>query len=835
LKHKPKKQRSHDPRPRGRLKKGILHLLRLAGFALILCTLLTLIHLLIIGIPAPLTRKIAQHLQKNGMPVQVDSITLSPHRGWVLHDARIFSTSPDDLKPLLQTDKLYVNIWPKGWKAISRGEWTLRIRCEQADVSLGLPWESALEAAHPFRTVSGLNARLHIRPSGLTIESAQMNWGGCRLQAAGQADFPEEKKPLDSGLFSKFQTRAIQIVDLLADQTFSTAPEVILQFNIPSATPESIEVTAAVIANGFRWKGTVYDSIIGAGHLRGSELQLESLRIARRDHGQLEIAGSYNLESGITQLEVDNSLPLEDLLSLLPQRAVAAIALPEVELSGTADFSAVCGPCPPAQLPEQIRLQVHNLPLTFRDITFDPLAAELIRNGSRIEIKQAETRANGHLLAGNGAFNLDSQAWNFAARGRIPTAPIGELLGGDAQEWIDRIEFTNRLADITVEASRGGGDGTFQMRSSVSGRDVLCAGVPLDTLDLTMSYSNRTFYLTPIEATRGDRAFSGTIQIDLDRKLAMFDAESSLPPDEIAQIIEPDHPTVLTNFTFNGPLTARASGQIDYSGGTAHAAQGSIRAETVSARGFTADSVQCRIEARGDQLIFSEMVIGIFDGVAEGSAVFDLDFNDSEAPYRLDMDANEMDLAALLRHFGAERTDSITGRLFITLDVSADATEGFWASASGRGAAEIENGKLRDLPVLGGFARLIRTTLPGFSLFSLTSFYSEYEFRDKALRSENLQFGGTLFSARARGKYSPQGGLNFIVRAEPLRQTREDKKWYQFHLWGADALKQGTSPLFDLLEFRLTGSLDKPNWRMLAIPKEAYELLEKLTPSSSAQ
>ncbi|HKL22554.1 MAG TPA: hypothetical protein VJ904_12160, partial [Tichowtungia sp.] len=80
---------------------------------------------------------------------------------------------------------------------------------------------------------------------------------------------------------------------------------------------------------------------------------------------------------------------------------------------------------------------------------------------------------------------------------------------------------------------------------------------------------------------------------------------------------------------------------------------------------------------------------------------------------------------------------------------------------------------------------------------------------------------------------SPQDGLDFTVRAEPLRQTREDKQWYQIQLWAADILKRGTSPLFTLLEFRLQGTLEEPEWRMKALPKETYELFEQLTPSSS--
>jgi hypothetical protein len=98
---------------------------------------------------------------------------------------------------------------------------------------------------------------------------------------------------------------------------------------------------------------------------------------------------------------------------------------------------------------------------------------------------------------------------------------------------------------------------------------------------------------------------------------------------------------------------------------------------------------------------------------------------------------------------------------------------------------------------------------------------------DGAVWSDNAQLGGTLFSARGRGHWSPQNGLDFLVRAEPLRQTHEDKAWYQIHRWVADVLKEGLSPLFRLFEFRLEGSLDNPQWRFVNLPKEVSELLQR--------
>ena len=138
---------------------------------------------------------------------------------------------------------------------------------------------------------------------------------------------------------------------------------------------------------------------------------------------------------------------------------------------------------------------------------------------------------------------------------------------------------------------------------------------------------------------------------------------------------------------------------------------------------------------------------------------------------------------------------------------------------------KIENGYLADLPLLGGFSRLTQSVFSGFSLFSLTAFSADYQLHDGAIWSDNTQLGGTLFSARGRGSYSPEKGLDFNVVAEPLRQTSGgEKEGNQLQRLALSALREGTSPFFRLLEFKLEGPLEKPEWRFVNMPREMPDL-----------
>ena len=342
-----------------------------------------------------------------------------------------------------------------------------------------------------------------------------------------------------------------------------------------------------------------------------------------------------------------------------------------------------------------------------------------------------------------------------------------------------------------------------------------------------MAYSNRLLTLAPIHASLENQQFDGTVHVDFAKKLAEFDiATNQFPLVTLARVLAPNRPSPLEHFTFNGPISSDARGQIDYGTWTHHIVRGTLHAEQVSVGKIQADVFRSQIDCLGTQLNFTNTSIQLYNGMVNGSAEFDILLRDRTAPYHLHLNASQLDLQKMLHE-----TMPADGVLSGNLDLTADANASFWNSVQGQGQVHIEKGRLARIPLIGGFSRLI----PGTKIFSITTLFTDFELRDEKLRSENIQLGGTLLSAHARGSYSPAAGLDFRLRAVPLRNTREDKKWYQLHLWSAEALKRTTAPLFNLLEFNLKGTLENPQWRMKALPKEIYEIIQRKEPATPQQ
>ncbi|HKL22015.1 MAG TPA: hypothetical protein VJ904_09430, partial [Tichowtungia sp.] len=374
MKKNPKRLHNPDPSPCGRLKKGIRLLLRLTGFTVLLTVLLALLYLMIIGVPKPLTEEITAELQEKKIPIQIDSISLSPRQGWLLHNVRIYSPDPDDLQPVLQADELCFFIWPDDWTSLSSTEWSVSLSGKQIKISLGAPWERALSEANPFRTIDRLDTHLRVDPSGLSVDSAEVDWGGIHLKADGQFEFPDEMQLLQPEFYSKVQSYATRTAHLLAGLTFDRTPEISLHFDVPADEPDQVQVKASLLAAGLHRRGRTYEQISGKAHLQGKELQLDFLRVEQpQDGGQLQLTGRCDLASGTAQAKLSNTLLFNELLGLLPENAAADIGSSVFRPSGPADFTATFGPAPPRNLLQQVRVQIQNLPGTFREIVFDPL------------------------------------------------------------------------------------------------------------------------------------------------------------------------------------------------------------------------------------------------------------------------------------------------------------------------------------------------------------------------------------------------------------------------------------------------------------------------------
>lgn len=824
---KSKLKKSSSPDRPGIFRR--LHVLRLAGFALGLSVLLAFFALLAVGLPPELTRRITAEVRAAGIPLQVQSIRLSTHRGWVFKNARLYSTSPDDLQPLLSAKKLYVLFWPVDWKNLTGGGWHIKIFVRDLKVSLGRPWETVLTENHPFRTVSKLTASLTAAPGHVTVESADLRWGNAVIAAHGGAVFSAAGEPGSTDTIDT-RRRAAKAMDAISRLKCDKPLQLNLAFNFNGLRPEENFMDVKLLAEGLTFRDRVYKQFSGTADYRNNIWTVSELRLNRTGGEQFILKGSLDVSTSNAQVFAENTLSASDLFNLLPDDAQSAVAQTEVKPYGRFDFTASAGPARYDLLAEKVEIQVEMAQLKREDITLDPLSFRLVRDGSRVEMTGLKATANGGPLTGSFELDLVSKAWVAKVQAQCNPGPVGTLAGDDdLKEFISRFRFPNGLpkADLTISQSAPGAN--LFVAGKLSGEHLTCAGVPIGHIETIMVYSNEVLNLLPLQIVRGKEQFVGHVQVDFVRGLGFFNATNSFPPADIARVLAPEEHTILEELRFNGPIYAAGQGQLDYRHWTNHNFTGIFRAENIGFGKVEGSLFSSGIAGLGTQLIFTNTSMQLYGGKAEGSAEFDILLEDGSAPYRFNVAVTGINLEQMLEQVSAGDYNRTRGQLSAAINCTADAKADFWPSAKGGGKVKVTDGRLADVPLFGGFSRLTQTAFPGFNLFSLTAFSADYELHDGSIWSENAQLGGTLVSARGRGSYSPEKGLDFTVAAEPLRQTGDNKEKSQLQRLAATALKEGTAPFFRLLEFKLEGPLDKPEWRFVNLPKEVSDLPKEVS------
>ena len=802
------------------IRRIIRRIIRLIIFSLLLTAVLLYLALRISGLPAPAVERVRAELNAAGIPLKFDSIHLTLRRGWVLENAKLYTVSPDELKPLLSAPRFYITTWPaknSGWN-----HWNVKIHARNIHVSPGTEWDTILPANHPFNTITRADASLRYEPGRIALSRASATWGGVNFRAGGAITFETQPATTRAAVehaeadaaARRFQRNAARAADFLSRLSFERTPVIAIQFNADTTQPELTTLNATLRADRIVWNKHRYNSFAGDFNFSNQVWTVSHLNLRQPDGSGFNINGQFDSVSEETEISLNADIETHDFMPLFPDSFREDIAAAGAEFFGRLNFSVNAGPLPALQIFNSVRGEVRTAGVRYHNITVESLALQFASVGGILSVTNITGNPNGGTARANLELDLHSLGWTLGIQARCLPDVLNPVASRSLLDFCDRFSFPNRSLTGDLILTHTGVPGSLTVNGNLAADHFNCAGIPLTQMSSTIAYANDVLRLDPLNVQHDDEAFNGFIELNFATELAQFDAVSTIPPSEISQFAAPDKKTVLNIFEFNGPVHLAAAGQLDFGIGTNHAFRGSIRAERAGMDNFMFDSIRSSIDAKGALVNFNDTVVNIFDGTIAGSAAFDLYMLDGSAPYQISATIQDVNFSSLLTAMTPNDRSLIHGTLSGGIQLNADAAGDFWKSVNGIGFVNIGRGHLADLPFFGGLARLMRATVPFFSIFTLTDFAADFTLHNAAVHSENAHISGTLFSAAAHGNWSPENGLNFIARAEPLRQAAEQRSWYQLHHWVSDALKLTTSPLFRIFEIRLTGDLTDPNWQM---------------------
>jgi hypothetical protein len=174
------------------------------------------------------------------------------------------------------------------------------------------------------------------------------------------------------------------------------------------------------------------------------------------------------------------------------------------------------------------------------------------------------------------------------------------------------------------------------------------------------------------------------------------------------------------------------------------------------------------------------------------------------------------DFTAALRAVTDRIEQSHEGRLSGTADLTGFVGVGQGHTATGRGTIHIEDGRLLEIPIFGGFSRHLARIIPGVAFTSQSDFHSVFRIARGRAVTEQAELQGALLTMQARGAYGFDRSLDFVVEAKLLRKGLV-----------AEVVRLLTLPVTKLLEYDLTGTLSAPQWIPRNMPKELLPATDK--------
>ncbi len=136
---------------------------------------------------------------------------------------------------------------------------------------------------------------------------------------------------------------------------------------------------------------------------------------------------------------------------------------------------------------------------------------------------------------------------------------------------------------------------------------------------------------------------------------------------------------------------------------------------------------------------------------------------------------------------------------------------------NGKGSIRVENGCLVRMNLFMGLTDLMAEKIPGINaIVDQTNATADFTVENGVVKSDNVRIEGRLFSIKMRGRYDAvKDDLDFRVQVHFFRNNSIVGKLLRSLTWAFSEL---------LLEFRLTGTIEKPKWSYVNVIDKVMEV-----------
>jgi hypothetical protein len=333
-------------------------------------------------------------------------------------------------------------------------------------------------------------------------------------------------------------------------------------------------------------------------------------------------------------------------------------------------------------------------------------------------------------------------------------------------------------------------------------------GESVGSVESTFRYTNRFLeFFQPRLQTGMQKMSADGIAVDFNSwRIYFTNGFSTADPRAVARAIGPKVGAIMEPYHFGLPCPAQVSGYAPLRG--TDDADLWFEAEGVPLEWLKvkASRVTGKIHWQRQTLILTNLSGAFYGGDADGFAGFDFrpkagaDFEFIANVRNANVHLLATDLSSPTNHLEGV----LSGRFVMTSANSED-----WHTWNGYGQANLHDGLLWDVPIFGILSPVLNTVMPGLGSSRATDAAAQFDMTNGVIFSDDLEIHSTMMRMQYAGTVDLKSRVNARVTAQLLRDTWVVGPLLSTALW----------PVSKLFEYKITGTIQKPQSKPVYIPK----------------
>lgn len=431
--------------------------------------------------------------------------------------------------------------------------------------------------------------------------------------------------------------------------------------------------------------------------------------------------------------------------------------------------------------------------------------------------------------SGEFIFDHERNSFKFTLEGHATPPPLYPIFRAVGAEGVVDVceDFSdyNGPLETKFELSLDGGDAPLEIALALRGGGFRYLGMPIPFARARITYSEggvpglvRVSGLYAEHETGSARAH---IEIDPDFTRVTIDVKSTVAAPVITTVakLPPELASnILASVVFDVPPKMSVSGTFDISDDSdAIDLHGHVKADDrFYVVGVPVDAAEGDFAITEKSFSLPDLSGRAFGGTVTGGVFL------AEMPGPTNQDwfvrgvgeGSQLGFGDFCRDlFGI--TNSFGGTLNGTFDLSAPLEKGAFPEGSGR--MEVRQGVIARIPLFAGFTDYLARSIPGVeSMVTQSDISLSFTCRDGGFHTDDLLVEGGFFSLRAAGDYyDSDNSLNFTATARLFREKTLAGRFVRLIAF----------PFSKLLEFRVYGTPDAPEWRYIGLLDRLFNAL----------